>query len=228
MASAGAFSNSEWVARHLEWIEGISGAEYCIAARGRHDTDLVRAVDKAGGGKHQPQSRAFAAAHAGAGPAGVKHAAIGKHHIAQCLIVHETFGRARQMAEKVHADVILQQIHGGLWNHVQSTVRAAGSDALPAAFAFVRIDKDAEHAAGFSTLGGDVMILVGLHEELMQRIAKVFALNHSNPLFENAGLYDTRQDGRVRTLIHTLHAAPSVVDGMPGNADAARTQSTNK
>ena len=115
-------------------------------------------------------------AHAGAGPARIEHAAISEHHVAQCLIVHETFGGGRQMVEKVHAAVILQQIHGGLWNHVQGTMRAAGSDALAAAFALVWIDKDAEHAAGFATLHRDVMIFIGLREQLLKPIAQVFAL----------------------------------------------------
>ena len=55
------------------------------------------------------------------------------------------------------------------------------------------------------------MILVGLREELLQRIAQVFALNSCNSLFEDAGLGDTRQDGRVRTLVHALHATHAFV-----------------
>ena len=115
------------------------------------------------------------------------------------------------MVEKVHAGVILQQIHGGLWNHVQGTMRAAGSDALAAAFALVWIDKDAEHAAGFATLHRDVMIFIGLREQLLKPIAQVFALNSCNSLFDDAGLGNTRQNGRVRTLVHALHATHAIL-----------------
>jgi hypothetical protein len=56
------------------------------------------------------------------------------------------------------------------------------------------------------------MILVGLHEELVQRIAQVFAFNHSNPLLRMPGS-TTRDRSRVHRSRSRVERCPRLFPG---------------